>query len=64
LQAWTDEVRASTTVVTLTFAAAVAWGCAACENDTASPTQPNGELSGIQSTLDSIDADMSGDANP
>ncbi|MDT7723550.1 MAG: hypothetical protein QOI21_126 [Actinomycetota bacterium] len=57
-------MRASTTVVTLTFAAAVAWGCAACERDTASPTQPNGELSGIQSTLDSIDADMSGDANP
>jgi hypothetical protein len=57
-------VRALRTVVALTFAAAMALGCAACENDTASPSQPSGELSGIQSTLDSIDADMSGDANP
>jgi hypothetical protein len=54
-------------VVALVFAAVVVLGCAGCENDTASPStpsQPNSELSGIQSTLDNIDADMSGDANP
>jgi hypothetical protein len=51
----------------LVFAAAVALGCAGCENDTASPSapaQPSSELSGIQSTLDNIDADMAGDTNP
>lgn len=54
-------------VIALVFAAVVTLGCAGCENDSASPatpSQPNSELSGIQSTLDNIDADMAGDANP
>jgi hypothetical protein len=57
-------VRALKTVVALTFATAVSLGCAACESTTAPPSQPNSELSGIQSTLDSIDTDLSGDAAP
>lgn len=57
-------MRALKTVVALTFATAVSLGCAACESTTAPPSQPNSELSGIQSTLDSIDTDLSGDAAP
>ncbi|EFL09278.1 MULTISPECIES: hypothetical protein [Actinomycetes] len=44
-------------------AAAVGLGCVACDNGSApSPgAAPDGDLSSIQSTLDSIQSDMAGD---
>jgi hypothetical protein len=53
--------------VTVAFVAAVALGCAGCQNDTTSPPpvpNPTGELSDIQTTLDNIDADIAGASSP
>ncbi|WP_200862875.1 hypothetical protein [Amycolatopsis orientalis] len=44
-------------------AAVVGLGCVACDNGSAPSTgaTPDGDLSSIQSTLDSIQSDMAGD---
>ncbi|MFB9925892.1 hypothetical protein ACFORO_13070 [Amycolatopsis halotolerans] len=46
-------------------AVVVGLGCAACDNGSvpSSGAAPNGDLSGIQSTLDSIQSDMAGDGS-
>lgn len=61
-------------VAAIAAAALITLGCAACRDNLATPgdsssdttggAQASTELSGIQSTLDSIESDMSGDAKP
>ena len=64
-------MRAARVLAALSAAALITLGCAGCRDNLTDSVsgdngsaQVNGELNGIQSTLDGIDSDMAGDGAP
>lgn len=62
-------MRGAKVAATVGAAALIALGCSACRDDLAgSPGQgsapPSAELSGIESTLNSVESDMNSDGAP
>lgn len=62
-------MRAVRVFAALSAAALITLGCAGCRDNLTDPvsggsSQVDGELNGIQSTLDGIESDMAGDGSP